>query len=41
LRRTVESLAPVVVDVPPEVAFNVNTPDELAEAERRLRSERA
>jgi molybdenum cofactor guanylyltransferase len=38
LRRTVESLTPVLVDVPPEVVFNVNTPDDLAEAERRLRS---
>lgn len=38
LRRTVESLDPVVVDVAREVAFNVNTPDDLAEAERRLRS---
>lgn len=38
LRRTVESLMPVLVDVGPEVVFNVNTPDDLAEAERRLRS---
>jgi molybdopterin-guanine dinucleotide biosynthesis protein A len=38
LRRTVESLMPVLVDVPPETVFNVNTPDDLAEAERRLRS---
>lgn len=37
LRRTVESLMPVLVDVEPEVVFNVNTPDDLAEAERRLR----
>jgi GTP:adenosylcobinamide-phosphate guanylyltransferase len=28
----------VLVDVPPDVVFNVNTPDDLAEAERRLRS---
>jgi molybdopterin-guanine dinucleotide biosynthesis protein A len=38
LRRTVESLVPVLVDVPRDVVFNVNTPDDLAEAERRLRS---
>jgi molybdopterin-guanine dinucleotide biosynthesis protein A len=38
LRRTVESLMPVLVDVPPDVVFNVNTPEDLAEAERRLRS---
>ena len=38
LRRSVESLMPVLVDVAPEVVFNVNTPDDLAEAERRLRS---
>lgn len=38
LRRTVEALAPVLVDVPPEAVFNVNTPDDLAEAERRLKS---
>jgi molybdopterin-guanine dinucleotide biosynthesis protein A len=37
LRRTVESLMPVLVDVEPEVVFNVNTPDDLDEAERRLR----
>jgi molybdopterin-guanine dinucleotide biosynthesis protein A len=37
LRRTVESLMPVLVDVGPHVVFNVNTPDDLAEAERRLR----
>lgn len=37
LRRTVESLTPVLVDVEPEVVFNVNTPEDLAEAERRLR----
>jgi molybdopterin-guanine dinucleotide biosynthesis protein A len=36
LRRTVESLAPVAVELPPEVVFNVNTADDLAEAERRL-----
>ena len=41
LRRTVESLDPVVVDVPSAAAFNVNTPEDLAEAERRLRRERA
>ena len=38
LRRTVESLMPVLVDVAPEVVFNVNTPEHLAEAERRLTS---
>jgi molybdopterin-guanine dinucleotide biosynthesis protein A len=38
LRRTVERLMPVLVDVGPEVVFNVNTTDDLAEAERRLRS---
>jgi molybdopterin-guanine dinucleotide biosynthesis protein A len=38
LRRTVESLVPVRVDVAPDVVFNVNTPEDLAEAERRLRS---
>jgi molybdenum cofactor guanylyltransferase len=38
LRRTVESLMPVLIDVPPETVFNVNTPGDLAEAERRLRS---
>jgi molybdenum cofactor guanylyltransferase len=38
LRRTVESLTPVLVDVSPEVVFNVNTPADLGEAERRLRS---
>jgi molybdopterin-guanine dinucleotide biosynthesis protein A len=37
LRRTVESLMPVLVDVPPEVVFNVNTPGDLAQAEQRLR----
>jgi molybdopterin-guanine dinucleotide biosynthesis protein A len=37
LRRAVESLAPVLVEVEPEVVFNVNTPEDLAEAERRLR----
>jgi molybdopterin-guanine dinucleotide biosynthesis protein A len=41
LRRTVESLEPVVVDVPSAAAFNVNTPEDLAEAERRLRLGRA
>lgn len=38
LRRTVEALMPVLVDVSPEVVFNVNTPGDLAEAERRLSS---
>jgi molybdopterin-guanine dinucleotide biosynthesis protein A len=38
LRRTVESLAPVLIEVAPEVVFNVNTPADLAEAERRIRS---
>ncbi|MFL5839793.1 MAG: molybdenum cofactor guanylyltransferase [Thermoleophilaceae bacterium] len=37
LTRTVESLMPVPVDVEPEIVFNVNTPEDLAEAERRLR----
>jgi molybdopterin-guanine dinucleotide biosynthesis protein A len=37
LRRTVESLMPVLVDVSPDVVFNVNTPEDLDEAERRLR----
>jgi molybdopterin-guanine dinucleotide biosynthesis protein A len=37
LTRTVESLMPVPVDMEPEIVFNVNTPDDLAEAERRLR----
>jgi molybdopterin-guanine dinucleotide biosynthesis protein A len=37
LRRTVESLMPVLVDVTPDVVFNVNTPGDLAEAERRVR----
>ena len=38
LRRTVESLMPVLVDVSPDVVFNVNTPADLANAETRLRS---
>jgi molybdopterin-guanine dinucleotide biosynthesis protein A len=38
LRRTVESLMPVLVDVAPETVFNVNTPEDLAEAERWLSS---
>jgi molybdopterin-guanine dinucleotide biosynthesis protein A len=38
LRRTVEALTPVLVDVEPAVVFNVNTPDDLDEAERRVRS---
>lgn len=38
LTRTVESLMPVPVDLEPEIVFNVNTPDDLAEAERRLRT---
>lgn len=38
LRDTVASLAPALVVVPSEVVFNVNTPADLAEAERRLRS---
>jgi molybdenum cofactor guanylyltransferase len=38
LTRTVESLMPIPVDVEPEIVFNVNTPEDLAEAERRLRS---
>lgn len=36
LRRSVESLMPVLVDVEPELVFNVNTPDDLAAAERRI-----
>jgi molybdopterin-guanine dinucleotide biosynthesis protein A len=36
LRRSVESLMPVLVDVEPDVVFNVNTPADLQEAERRL-----
>jgi GTP:adenosylcobinamide-phosphate guanylyltransferase len=36
LRRTIETLMPVPVDLPPEVVFNVNTQADLAEAERRL-----
>jgi molybdopterin-guanine dinucleotide biosynthesis protein A len=36
LRRVAESLMPVLVDVPAELVFNVNTPEELDEAERRL-----
>jgi molybdopterin-guanine dinucleotide biosynthesis protein A len=38
LTRTVESLEPVLIEVEPEVVFNVNTQDDLAEAERRLRT---
>jgi molybdopterin-guanine dinucleotide biosynthesis protein A len=38
LTRSVESLMPIPVDLDADVLFNVNTPDELAEAERRLRS---
>jgi molybdopterin-guanine dinucleotide biosynthesis protein A len=38
LTWTVESLMPVRIDVEPEVVFNVNTPEDLAEAERRLRT---
>jgi len=38
LRRTVEALEPALVEVAPELVFNVNTPEELAEAERRLTS---
>jgi molybdopterin-guanine dinucleotide biosynthesis protein A len=37
LRRTVESLAPALVEVAAEVVVNVNTPEDLHEAERRLR----
>ena len=39
LRRTIESLMPVLVDVSPEVVFNVNTPEDLSAAEERLRRE--
>ena len=38
LRRSVESLMPVLLDVSPDITFNVNTPEDLAEAERRLSS---
>jgi molybdenum cofactor guanylyltransferase len=38
LRRTVDSLTPVLVEVTPETVFNVNTPEDLAGAERRLRT---
>jgi molybdopterin-guanine dinucleotide biosynthesis protein A len=38
LTRTAESLTPITVGVESKVVFNVNTPDDLAEAERRLRS---
>jgi molybdopterin-guanine dinucleotide biosynthesis protein A len=38
LRRTVESIVPIPVDVPPEVVFNVNTPEDLAEAAQVLSS---
>jgi molybdopterin-guanine dinucleotide biosynthesis protein A len=38
LRRSVEALRPALIEVAPDVVFNVNTPDDLAEAERRLRS---
>jgi molybdopterin-guanine dinucleotide biosynthesis protein A len=38
LTRTVESLGAIPVGVEPEIVFNVNTPEDLAEAERRLRS---
>lgn len=36
LRRTVETLMPVPVDLPAQVVFNVNTAADLAEAERLL-----
>jgi molybdopterin-guanine dinucleotide biosynthesis protein A len=38
LTRTVESLMPITVDVDQRVVFNVNTPEDLAAAERLLRS---
>jgi molybdopterin-guanine dinucleotide biosynthesis protein A len=38
LTRTAESLMPVLVDLDPDVVFNVNSPEDLEEAERRLRS---
>jgi molybdenum cofactor guanylyltransferase len=38
LTRTVEALRPIRVDLEPAIAFNVNTPEDLAEAERRLTS---
>ena len=38
LTRTVESLMPITVDLDARTVFNVNTPEDLAEAERRLRS---
>ena len=36
LRRTVEAAMPVPVDLPADVAFNVNSPEDLAEARARL-----
>jgi molybdopterin-guanine dinucleotide biosynthesis protein A len=36
LRATIEVLGPAIVEVGSEVVFNVNTPADLAEAERRL-----
>jgi len=41
LTRTVESLPAARVEVEPAITFNVNTPEDLAEAERRLRSRSA
>jgi molybdopterin-guanine dinucleotide biosynthesis protein A len=38
LTRTVESLMPIPVDIEPGIVFNVNTREDLAEAERRIRS---
>jgi molybdopterin-guanine dinucleotide biosynthesis protein A len=38
LTRTVESLMPIPVDLEPDVVFNVNTREDLAAAERRIRS---
>lgn len=38
LTRTVEALEPIAVGLEPGLAFNVNTPQDLAEAERMLRS---
>jgi hypothetical protein len=36
LTRTVEALDPTRVALPPQVVASVNTPEELAEAERLL-----
>ena len=36
LTRTVEALMPALIELDAAVVFNVNTPEDLAEAERRL-----